>query len=149
MFKPNTTVACIVRCQDKFLIVEEIDDGQRVFNQPAGHLEADETLIDAAKRELYEETGLSLEPQKLVGIYHSEIKEKNIQYLRFCYAIELGEQDFPETFPQDSDIIAARWMTWAEIEQKTSQMRSFMVQHCIKEYLAGKSYPLDAVQSYL
>jgi len=72
MFKPNTTVACVVVCQDKFLLVEEIDDGKVVFNQPAGHIEKDESLFDAAKRELYEETGLDLSPQYLLGVsFHS------------------------------------------------------------------------------
>lgn len=153
MFKPNTTVAWVVVCQQRFLIVEEIDDGKTVFNQPAGHLEADESLLSAAKRELFEETGLELEPDYLVGIYQSEVTGKNIQYLRFCYVAELDDLDLPETAPQDSDITAAHWLTLKEIKQKSDQLRSPMVMQCIKDFLDAKrldkKIPLDSIKSYL
>ena len=58
MFKPHVTVACVVHAQGKFLVVEETINGKALWNQPAGHLEADETLVEAARRELWEETGL-------------------------------------------------------------------------------------------
>ncbi|WP_111978161.1 NUDIX hydrolase [Algibacillus agarilyticus] len=145
MFKPNTTVALVVKCQEKFLLVEEFEDGKVVYNQPAGHLEANESLLDAAKRELLEETGLVLEPEFIVGIYQSEIPEKNIQYLRFCYAIELTGEP-PVTQPQDDDITAAHWFTLDQIKQLAPQHRSHMVQLCIDDYLLGQQYALQAIQ---
>ena len=63
-FKPNTTVAAVVMYKDKFLLVEELEHGNTVYNQPAGHLESDESLVSAIKRELKEETGLSLSPMR-------------------------------------------------------------------------------------
>lgn len=63
MFKPHVTVACVVHTQGKFLIVEETINNEKRWNQPAGHLEADETLIQAAERELWEETGIRATPQ--------------------------------------------------------------------------------------
>ena len=57
MFKPHVTVACVVHAEGKFLVVEETINGKALWNQPAGHLEADETLVEAAARELWEETG--------------------------------------------------------------------------------------------
>jgi len=65
MFKPHVTVACIVQAEGKFLVVEETIRGKVTWNQPAGHLEANETLIAAAKRELWEETGIHAEPQTM------------------------------------------------------------------------------------
>lgn len=53
MFKPHVTVACVVHAQGKFLVVEETINGKALWNQPAGHLEADETLVEAARRELW------------------------------------------------------------------------------------------------
>ena len=53
MFKPHVTVACVVHACDKFLIVEETINGKALWNQPAGHLEANETLLQAAERELW------------------------------------------------------------------------------------------------
>ena len=52
MFKPHVTVACVVHAEGKFLVVEETINGKALWNQPAGHLEADETLVEAAAREL-------------------------------------------------------------------------------------------------
>ena len=63
MFKPHVTVACGVNAQGKFLIVEETIKGKKLWNQPAGHLEADETLLQAAERELWEEPGIRATPQ--------------------------------------------------------------------------------------
>ena len=147
MFKPNTTVACVVICQNKFLLVEEFEDGKLVLNQPAGHLEKGESLLSAAQRELFEETGLSLTPQYLLGIYQNDIPAKNIQYLRFCYVIEL-QGELPATAPQDDDITAAYWLTYEQICDRTEDLRSNMVKVCIDDYLAGNKFPLSAIKSF-
>ena len=69
-FKPNATVAAVIVYDNKYLLVEEVDNGVTVYNQPAGHLEAKENLIDAVQREVKEETGLALSPEYLSGIYY-------------------------------------------------------------------------------
>ena len=69
MHKPNVTLACVVHCKGKFLFVEEFEHGKLTLNQPAGHLEADESLLEGAKRELFEETGIQEEMQSLIKIY--------------------------------------------------------------------------------
>lgn len=69
MFKPHVTVACVVHAEGKFLVVEETINGKALWNQPAGHLEADETLVEAAARELWEETGISAQPQHFATLY--------------------------------------------------------------------------------
>ena len=68
-WKPNTTVAAIIEKNEQFLLVEEEIEGKLVFNQPAGHLEKGETLIEAIKREVLEETTFEFTPKSLVGIY--------------------------------------------------------------------------------
>ncbi|MGB1261309.1 MAG: NUDIX hydrolase [Cognaticolwellia sp.] len=146
-FKPNTTVAVVVTYQDKFLIVEELDLGKTVYNQPAGHLEAGESLISAAKRELQEETGLVLSPDYLCGIYYYYSDVINLYYLRFCFVIEL-ENHMP-CQPQDHEIIACHWLTLAEINAKSAQLRSPLVLECIADYLSGKKIPLSQLKSNL
>ena len=59
-WKPNTTVAAIIEKNNRFLFVEEEIEGELVFNQPAGHLEKGETIIEAVKREVLEETAFDL-----------------------------------------------------------------------------------------
>ena len=146
-FKPNTTVAVVVCYQDKFLLVEELEHCVTVYNQPAGHLESDESLIHAIQRELKEETGLSLLPEYLCGIYYYYSASINLYYLRFCFVIELD--DFLPTQPQDEEIIACHWFTLAEIKAKSAQLRSPLVLECIEDYLSGKKIPLSHLKSNL
>lgn len=101
MFKPHVTVACVVHAEGKFLVVEETINGKALWNQPAGHLEANETLVEAAARELWEETGISAQPQHFIRM-HQWIAPDKTPFLRFLFAIEL-EQICP-TQPHDSDI---------------------------------------------
>lgn len=140
MHKPNVTVAMVVKCAERYLLVEERDKstGQRVLNQPAGHLEANESLIAAAQRELLEETGLNLAPQGLVGIY--SLRARNgTHYLRFCFFAELDEAS--ETAPQDSDIIACHWLNIAQIKEQP--LRSSIVLTCIDDAQNRPILPLE------
>ena len=50
-WQPDVTVATVVVRDGRLLCVEERSNGQLVINQPAGHLEPDESLVDAAVRE--------------------------------------------------------------------------------------------------
>ncbi len=150
-FKPNTTVAAVIVCGEKFLLVEEVENNRHVFNQPAGHLEAGENLIDAAKREIFEETGLKLTPQYLSGIYYFHREDIALYFMRFCFVIEIHEC-FLAT-PQDEEIIATHWFTLSEIENKADQLRSPIVLDCINDYLSNKNkqqkIPLSLLKSNL
>ena len=83
MFKPHVTVACVVHAEDKFLVVEETINGKALWNQPAGHLEADETLVQAAERELWEETGIRAKPQYFLRM-HQWLAPDNTPFLNSC-----------------------------------------------------------------
>lgn len=142
-FKPNVTVAAVVRSGDRYLLVEEEKGGKRVFNQPAGHLEANESLVDAMRRELWEETGLAIEPQGLIAIYQYQGADA-LHFLRFTFWAEL-DGAWPQPAPQDSDIIAGHWLTLDDIQARRSQWRSAMVGRSIDDYLAGIRLPLAAI----
>ncbi len=47
---PRVTVATVIEKDGKFLMVEEDIYGEKTLNQPAGHLEPNETLVEAAIR---------------------------------------------------------------------------------------------------
>lgn len=146
-FKPNTTVAAVIVHQDRYLFVEEVDNGVHVLNQPAGHLEANEHLIDAVKREVVEETGLTLTPDYLSGIYYFYRPELNLYFLRFCFVFELPEA--LETQPQDDEILATHWLSLAQLKSSSLQLRSPMVLECVEDYIAGKKMPLSMLKSNL
>ena len=86
---PHVTVAAIVHRNDRFLMVEELSDGQRVINQPAGHLEPNESLTDALIREVLEETGYIVRPTYLVGLYQFQSPSEGPLFLRLCFTAEV------------------------------------------------------------
>ena len=146
-WKPNVTVAAIAELDNCFLVVEEDADGQIVFNQPAGHLEKNETLISAVKREVLEETAWDFEPDSIVGIYMYPDPHSDVIYLRVCFYGQCKKQ-YPEK-KLDDGIIRAVWLSREELENNKDKMRSPMVLNCIDDYLAGKNYPLDLLNHYL
>lgn len=144
MFKPHVTVACVVHANGKFLVVEETINGKKLWNQPAGHLEADETLVQAAERELWEETGIRANPQFFLRM-HQWIAPDKTPFLRFAFVIEL--QDPVATAPQDDDIDCCHWLTADEILQ-SDNLRSPLVAESIRCYQQPERYSLDLVGAF-
>lgn len=150
MHKPNVTMACVVHCKGKFLFVEEIEYGKRTLNQPAGHLEKDESILQGASRELYEETGIRADMQKLLKIYQWHAPRSQTDYLRFVFALELD--DWVEITPHDADITRGLWLTLDEFNHYISQdgqcARNPLVIQAIQDYLQGESYPLTLLSVF-
>ncbi len=142
-FRPFVTVACIIECRNKFILVSEYDEAPYpVYGQPAGHLEAKEDLIGACMREIKEETGLTLTPQGLSGIY-TYVKDYET-IMRFCFYVK--DDTLPEgltaTDP-DGEILTAKWYSKEEILELKSKYRTRLVGHCFNDYFANKRYPLS------
>jgi 8-oxo-dGTP pyrophosphatase MutT (NUDIX family) len=139
---PSVTVAAIIERDGRFLFVEEIQDGRRVLNQPAGHLDPGETLIAACAREVMEETAHRFEPAALVGIYRWHYKPADVTFLRFCFSGKLlGVEDRP----LDQEIVELHWLNEGELKARSRQHRSPLVQQCLDDYLAGRRFPLDVL----
>ncbi|HHX05474.1 MAG: NUDIX domain-containing protein, partial [Thiopseudomonas sp.] len=85
-FTPHITVATVIEKDGRFLFVKEHAEERVVLNQPAGHLEMDESLIQAAIRETLEETGWDIEITQLIGIYLYTAPSNNVTYQRVCFA---------------------------------------------------------------
>lgn len=140
-WKPNVTVAAVIESDGHFLLVEEEADGAILVNQPAGHLEYGETLLEAAHREVREETGYLFEPQSLVGVYLYPNPRVDIVYLRFCFT---GTANAPADSPElDDGIIRTLWLDRGEIGELGERLRSRMVPRCIDDYLAGRRFSLE------
>ena len=139
VWRPSATVAAVIERDGKFLFVEEMQEGRRVLNQPAGHLDPGETLIAACEREVMEETAHRFEPTALVGIYRWYYQPADVTFLRFCFS---GKILSVETTPLDKEILALHWLSAQELKDKTPQHRSPLVQQCVDDYLAGNNFPL-------
>ena len=145
-WKPNVTVAALIERDGRFLLVEEdTDDGLR-FNQPAGHLDQNESLEAACAREALEETAWTFRPTALIGVYQWPRPQGDITYLRFAFCGELG-QHHPERI-LDTGILRAVWMTPEEIRASTDRHRSPLVWQCVADHLAGRRYPLELISHY-
>ncbi len=141
VWKPRVTVAAVCRRENRFLLVRERVDGREVFNQPAGHLEAGESIEQAVIREVREETAYDFIPRELVGIYRYTIDDAGQNtYLRFAISGDVGEQS---DAPLDADILAAEWLTQEEIDATRDNHRTTMVWQCILDYLHKPAYPLQ------
>jgi 8-oxo-dGTP pyrophosphatase MutT (NUDIX family) len=142
-WKPHATVAAIVEDNGKFLLVEETTDRGNRFNQPAGHLEDNETLIQAVIRETLEETAYEFKPESLLGVYHWKHEHNDTTYLRFAFIGNVSNHQ--ASLALDEGIIRAVWMTADEIRDKAKLMRSPQVITCIEDYLCGKKFPLEVL----
>ena len=143
VWKPHVTVAAVIERDGRFLLVEEETESGLRFNQPAGHLECRESLIDAVRRETLEETAYHFEPKALVGIYNWRNEARDMTYLRFAFTGEITGHD-PDQ-PLDDGIVAAHWLTLADIESRRAEHRSLMVMRCIDDWRSGRRFPLELI----
>jgi 8-oxo-dGTP pyrophosphatase MutT (NUDIX family) len=144
---PHVTVACVVEKDGKFLMVEERDkfSGALVFNQPAGHLEEGESLIEAALRETLEETGWQVELTGVLGVALHRAPTNNNTYYRTTFvATPLQRVRNAEL---DPDIHAVHWLDYDEILARSARMRSPAALAVIERYRQGIAYPLDLIHS--
>lgn len=146
IWKPNVTVAAVIQRDGKFLLVEEETDNGLAFNQPAGHLECGESLVDAAVRETLEETAYHFVPTHLVGIYNWRHPTKDVTYLRFAFGGEV--RGFEAERSLDEGIVAARWLALEEVKATAARHRSPLILQCIEDSLAGRRYPLELLTHY-
>lgn len=144
--RPKVTVAAIVERDGRFLFVEEHDThGALVINQPAGHVEGGETLLQATIRETFEETGWHIQPEHLVGLYLWSRPDAKASYLRVAIAGRAERHD-PDS-PLDDGILRALWLTPQELAERRASLRSPMVLSCLEDYLAGQRHPLAVLKS--
>lgn len=144
-WSPHVTVATVVQDQQRFLFVEErsMNVSHLVINQPAGHVEANETLIEAAVRETLEETGWHVNITHLLGIYtYTPPSDPATTYYRFCFLADAIKHD--PSLPLDTGIERALWLNLDGLID-TARARSPLVTRCVQDALDGKKFPLDII----
>ena len=121
-------------------MVEERIEGQPVFNQPAGHLEEGESLLEAVIRETREETAWRFVPEAHTGIYRWVHPGNGETFIRHCYAGSVCDHQPEQAL--DEGILRACWLSREQLVVQQN-LRSPLVLHCIDDYLAGQRYPLE------
>lgn len=142
---PEVTVAAVVERDGRFLFVEERIEGRLVLNQPAGHLEKGESLVEAVIRETREETAWRLTPEALVGTYLWRNPRNDRTFLRFTFCGTVD--DHRATQPLDKGIVRAVWLGHEQLLAQSARTRSPLVLRCLGDYLLGKRQPLDSIAS--
>jgi 8-oxo-dGTP pyrophosphatase MutT (NUDIX family) len=143
-WRPSVTVAAVIERDGKFLFVEEVAGGRKVLNQPAGHLDPGESLVEAVAREVLEETAYRFVPTGLVGVYRWRYdKEEDVTFLRFAFRGRIEGVD--EGRGLDKEIVALAWLTPGELAARRTEHRSPLVQQCVDDWLAGRSFPLEVL----
>ena len=150
-WKPSVTVAAIIerRVGDtpEFLLVEEHTPEGLKLNNPAGHLDPEESPEQGVIREVLEETACVFTPDRLVGVYLSRFRRPatgdDVTFVRFAFSGTVGEPD--PSLALDDGIVRTLWMTLPELKASRARHRSPHVLGCIEDYLAGRRYPLDAI----
>jgi ADP-ribose pyrophosphatase YjhB (NUDIX family) len=152
-WKPSATVAAIIEQNGKFLLVEEHTPEGLRLNNPAGHLDQGEGLIEACAREALEETMHTFEPTDLIGVYTSRFirpaqgsrLKQDVTYLRFAFCGALGPLQ-PER-KLDTGIVRTLWLTPDEIRASSDRHRSPLVVSCMEDYLTGRRFPLNLIHT--
>jgi len=143
--KPDVTVAAVAEDTGRFLVVEERINHQLVLNQPAGHVERGETLLEAVVREAREETAWRFVPQALMGAYLWRNPANGRCTLRFAFSGTV--RDHKPDQPLDTGIVTTHWLTRAELQECEPRLRSPLVLRCVDDYLRGVRIPLEQVAS--
>lgn len=144
IWRPDVTVAAIVEQEGRFLFVEERVRGQLVLNQPAGHLEAGESLLEATCRETLEESAWEIEATHLVGVYQWTSPSDGVAFLRFAFAARALRQ---HDRALDQGIERAVWLTADELRLHPVPARSPLVERCLHDFLAGHRHSFEVLRN--
>lgn len=150
-WKPSVTVAAVIARLDgdtqRFLLVEEHTPEGLKLNNPAGHLDPEESPQQGVIREVLEETTCTFTPDRLIGVYLSRFQRpatgEDVTFIRFAFGGTVGAPDPARTL--DHGIVRTLWMSLPELHASRERHRSPHVIGCIEDYVAGRRYPLDTI----
>ena len=143
-WQPHVVVAAVVERDGRYLIVEEFINGELRLNQPAGHWEEGETLVEAVRRETLEEAAWDIEPSHFLGTYVWQPASLPYPFVRFAFIAD-ALRHHPDR-KLDDGIVRALWMTREELLARRDEWRSPSVIQCIDDHRAGCRYPLDIIR---
>jgi ADP-ribose pyrophosphatase YjhB (NUDIX family) len=143
----SVTVAAVLERDGRFLVVEEQTDVGVRINQPAGHLETGESIIQGTRRETLEESAYVFEPRAVIGVYRWRHPGKDLTYVRFALTGDIVEHR--SELALDHGILRALWLTPEQLQECSAIHRSPLVLRCVQDHLSGRRYPLDLLVDYI
>ena len=141
--RPAVTVATIVERDGRFLLIEEETRHGPRLNQPAGHVEAGESIVSAAARETLEEAAWRVDPTALVGVYQWESPDSGMAFVRFTFAATARRHE--PNRPLDTGILRALWLSYDDIAARRDRHRNPLLLQSLDDYRAGTRWPLGVI----
>ena len=127
MMETKRYVGVLVKCKDKVLLCKRNANGSfpGMWSIPAGKLEDDESTMDAAKREFFEETAIDIDDEKLtfVGLIPRHTRDgKKVKGLMYVYLLETEKEIMPDlkNAIDGEEHTDAKYFTLKEIDPMTS-----------------------------
>lgn len=132
----GVTCSNIIKKEDKFLLVQETKEHIKgLFNLPSGGLDGNESVVECAKREAFEETGLRVKVKRLVGVYQRKENKKkdNVVVLIFESKVIGGKLTLSEEHPE------VKYFSLEDIRllNKNKKLRNEYVLSSIESFIAN------------
>ena len=137
-------VGCVIEQDGKYLLVQEARKFVGKWNLPAGHLDPNETIFDAAKREVKEESGVDVELTGVCQIGNRVLADDIFASVIFTAKVAGGEPHF-----DGDEIMDVKWFSYDEIVAMKDQLRnSDLLLGSIDNARNGIVAPLEIVKMY-
>jgi phosphatase NudJ len=142
-------VGAILEKDGKFLLMQEAGGAEQgTWSHPAGWIDVGENPVEAAKREVLEESGYEFEPTHLLGIYSLVRTDRTTPERGTPHAIKLifigTINDEPQALADDS--VGTKWYTSAEIEAMDGEtLRDVDIKQMVRDFQAGQRFDLSVL----
>ena len=114
-------VGGVVKKDNKYLLVQETKEKCRgKWNIPAGHLDPNETLMEGAKREIFEECGYNVNLTGIVQIGNQVLE--NSEFVSIIFSTEIIGGDIKYN---PKEIMDVKWFSYEEIMNMHDELRGY------------------------
>ena len=138
-------VGGVIEKDGKFLLVQEAKEKCKgKWNIPAGHLDANETIFEGAKREVFEECGCKVEISGVLQIGNKVMTDNS--WVGIIFSTKLLEDNIKF---DKNEILDVKWFSYEEILGMKNELRSYeWITDAITAYVNNRISGVDIVKIF-
>ena len=137
----QVAVKALIVDNKKFLILKQKSGGRIWWDLPGGRMKFGESPSDCLTREVLEETGLKIEVQRPVGVWHFFWSDKDIQVVCITYlcALVSGSVNTANNPDVEEELVFSGWLSLEEFLKQADNaeinegMKKMLIEHFINE----------------